>query len=153
MVRAVFTPEAELTLFLRMRTKEIAKTLLLIMLRWLYIQSTCRQPHMCGLVCRLRAISRGYQQHSRGWFFWSTSWTMPWRLILTRWTKVSVNRLLGWSRCAAPGQIWSSVIRSNERPNRLYTHKVYAVPDIQGTKNNTHYCRKCRLFTFSVVRV
>ena len=26
MVRAVFTPEAELTLFLRMRTKEIAKT-------------------------------------------------------------------------------------------------------------------------------
>jgi len=25
MVRAVFTPEAELTLFLRMRTKEIAK--------------------------------------------------------------------------------------------------------------------------------
>jgi len=27
MVRAVFTPEAELTLFLRMRTKEIVKTL------------------------------------------------------------------------------------------------------------------------------
>jgi len=26
MVKAVFTPEAELTLFLRMRTKEIAKT-------------------------------------------------------------------------------------------------------------------------------
>jgi len=26
MVMAVFTPEAELTLFLRMRTKEIAKT-------------------------------------------------------------------------------------------------------------------------------
>jgi len=26
MVRRVFTPEAELTLFLRMRTKEIAKT-------------------------------------------------------------------------------------------------------------------------------
>ena len=26
MVRAVFTPKAELTLFLRMRTKEIAKT-------------------------------------------------------------------------------------------------------------------------------
>jgi len=26
MVRAVFIPEAELTLFLRMRTKEIAKT-------------------------------------------------------------------------------------------------------------------------------
>jgi len=26
MVRAVFRPEAELTLFLRMRTKEIAKT-------------------------------------------------------------------------------------------------------------------------------
>jgi len=26
MVRAVFTPEAELSLFLRMRTKEIAKT-------------------------------------------------------------------------------------------------------------------------------
>jgi len=26
MLRAVFTPEAELTLFLRMRTKEIAKT-------------------------------------------------------------------------------------------------------------------------------
>ena len=27
MVRAVFRPEAELTLFLRMRTKEISKTL------------------------------------------------------------------------------------------------------------------------------